>query len=413
MEYLSNPFCKLEPMFETSKKKVNIISCVFFKMRKHYKNFKKYVSGLQRLIIFREKFLPNFKLRIFIDQTIVDDIEVMKILNKDKVNIQPVKYTCENYQEDNKYYHKGTFGTLVRFLPMFDFDNNDAKHVIIADIELNDDDMRATKDIYENYVNSDNKKKITFLYNGNIYKIFNIDNVFYPHVYAGRLFNFKRIDKNIIISFIENIYNIPSENQTCGYSKNQDNDDEIKYGIDECFLNKYLMKHFIESGTIFSYFVKYEIQAYFYFNIKEIINKKNKKYIKKIMGKYYDNRKTMEKNIGIFDEFFYGKREKISPEMELLSKNYINLIIEHNEKKNYDFFSKFIIETTLKYYKNTIYDESIFYIMPNKKIKKITLYSLLLENNNEIRGGNSNFYNSDDYMIWWNSFCSSGMCLKK
>ena len=44
-----------------------------------------------------------------------------------------------NYQiekSDSKY-HIDLFGTLVRYFPLFNFNNNDAKSVIVVDIDIN------------------------------------------------------------------------------------------------------------------------------------------------------------------------------------------------------------------------------------------------------------------------------------
>ena len=80
--------------------------------------------------------LPDFFLRLFIDDTIYTDSNIMDYLNKIK-GIQLVHYSCQNFIANG--FHRGTFGTLVRFFPMFDFKNNDAEHVIITDIDWHND----------------------------------------------------------------------------------------------------------------------------------------------------------------------------------------------------------------------------------------------------------------------------------
>ena len=50
--------------------------------------------------------------------------------------IHIIIFECCNYKEDSKY-HLDNFGSLVRYFPIFDFNNNDTNNVIICDIELN------------------------------------------------------------------------------------------------------------------------------------------------------------------------------------------------------------------------------------------------------------------------------------
>ncbi len=291
MEYLINPFCKFKTHFKfDDNKKYNIISMSFFKMKRGYKKFYIYINGLKKKIKFRKKYLPDFKLRIFVDKSIIDDKEIMAIMNSDK-NIQLVEYLCPNYLEKDKYYHKGTFGTLVRFFPMFDFPNNDAKDVMVWDIDLNNEDMFIANTIYKFITN--NNLKLPFIYYGNMFLVNN--NL--PYIFAGRLYNFKRLSAEPIIDFITNIDKQIVTKEIYLKKMKDYKDTNIKYGIDELFLNKNFLKYLIESNTKYGYFVKYGIANLLFYNKYNAKHIKNTEYIKEILGKYYDDSLNISRNI--------------------------------------------------------------------------------------------------------------------
>lgn len=135
MTYLINDLCKFTPLFDIDyNKKVNIFSACFFKLEnKGYKDLNKYLDGL---INFNKQINARrlqFKIRLFIDESIFTDEKIFSII-KTLNNVQPVLYSCPNFIINDKY-HIGLFGTLVRFFPFFDFANNDASIVISADID--------------------------------------------------------------------------------------------------------------------------------------------------------------------------------------------------------------------------------------------------------------------------------------
>ena len=99
-----------------------------------YKDFSSYIDGIKILYNYRIKD-TDFHLRIFIDETIYLDNTIMNEL-KQLTNIELVLYSCPNFLIKDKKNHEGLFGTMVRFFPMFDFPNNDAKTVIISDVDI-------------------------------------------------------------------------------------------------------------------------------------------------------------------------------------------------------------------------------------------------------------------------------------
>ena len=132
--YLKNSICKFNPLFEIDySKKKNIISASFFKIQGGgYMSFDKYLNGIFLLNEFVIKELPGFELRLFIDQTISNDNDIFEKLKKNKIKL--IIFECSNFLINN--FHRGIFGMIARFFPIFNFENNDAKNVIISDIDF-------------------------------------------------------------------------------------------------------------------------------------------------------------------------------------------------------------------------------------------------------------------------------------
>lgn len=139
IEYLKNKICKLTPLFDIDySKKTNFISTCLFDMKKDaYRSFDKYLEGIGTFRRIIKEVIPDWKLRIFIDDTILENKELMKELKSPKnSHIQLIKFSCPNYlMNDKSGRHKGVFGTLLRLFPFFDLPNNDAGIVVCDDLD--------------------------------------------------------------------------------------------------------------------------------------------------------------------------------------------------------------------------------------------------------------------------------------
>src|SRR5437868_2214408 len=103
MKFLTNPICdfKIISNVDLLRKPINCISSVFFKRDQYYKNFGTYVKGLKKLLNFiGEKYDANnpnsFIVILFIDNNILEDEHIMKIINNSKITV-PVLFGCPNY----------------------------------------------------------------------------------------------------------------------------------------------------------------------------------------------------------------------------------------------------------------------------------------------------------------------------
>lgn len=127
--------CTIIPLYK-SKKKYNIISTSLFKLDSSYKNFKKYLNGINNWLEFIKHQDLDLYLRIYIDDSIKNDNYIMKYILKLRSNrLQLVYYKCPKFiKNNNNYYY--LFGTFMRLIPLFDYKNNDTNYVIIRDLDV-------------------------------------------------------------------------------------------------------------------------------------------------------------------------------------------------------------------------------------------------------------------------------------
>lgn len=356
-KYLENPICNFTPLFEIDyTEKKNIISCCFFKRNdSYYKDFSKYINGLESLYYNVTKYYKDYSVRLFIDNSIYTDKSIMIKLEKLK-KLEMVLYDCPTYKINNNY-HIGLFGTMIRFFPMFNFPNNDANIVILSDID--DYAFRKYFDLFKSigpninefylikFSNAGRMFKNKELYN-KIYK-----NVILDYIKPQEMVCLKQIDYHVIINFLENldskiIYSyyfnknlIRDEN----YISKYENNSHFIYGIDEYFLNNNYLKYIIDNKLPFIERLNFNIFNPYNYQI----NVRNEKWLEK------------DKNIFnlLLDKIL--KLFKIKPKSEF---DVIQKMIDKNDKNSlkmkYKLYKLFIKIRNKKRYKflfNTIYND--------------------------------------------------------
>ena len=290
-QYLENNICKFKPLFEIDySKKINIVSTVFFKMKDSgYKPFSRYLMGVQYLANVIKKTLPNFSLRLFIDDTIYSDANIMDRLNKIK-GIQLVHYSCPNFIVNG--FHRGTFGTLVRFFPMFDFKNNDANYVIITDIDWhNDANVENKFRVIKTYDLLKKNKKLNNLHlfidasvshMGKQFNYLKKLKTIAPMLVAGQILSTAKVNHSILEDYLlevdktNKIYSNYSQNINYLFKKSKNM--KFVFGVDEYFLNNVLLQYLENNNLEFGIRLTYTItNLIFYkmfknFDIKKLDN---------------------------------------------------------------------------------------------------------------------------------------------
>jgi hypothetical protein len=224
-----------------------IISICFFIKYEGY--IDKYVVGLTNIINKFILVLPNYRLRIYHDNTTLDIInDILKTISNNNIinNIELYEYDIPILREENnKLYHKGTIGTIIRFLPLFDFKYHKVDKCIILDIDSNFSDkvINTIK-----YLDNNN---IIFAYHSRLCnKLFpriiciNKKNNIYTNIMAGFIYQSINLPYKILSKFLEKLY-IKNNHKLVNLIINKCKISNIyEYGIDEIFLNKYYLKYF-------------------------------------------------------------------------------------------------------------------------------------------------------------------------
>jgi len=333
-DLLTNDICDFEIIskHDLLKPNMNILTTVFFKRDQYYKNFGIYVKGLQRLINFiddsksnpYDKNHPNnhFKLLLFIDQNINDDSTIMNIIKSSR-NTIPILFKCSEYMTGQ--YHTDLFGTLVRFFPMTDLENNPFNVSICVDVDLHDDD-------YSRVVSLIRHKPKGITVSADMTKIFYQNTS--PYAYAGMIcYNRPKISFNTLSSFIKNADKIESKGN---YGKRETT---FGYGIDEIFLNDYLLK----SVATFKIIIDYQLSYFFYHSKPRLLDKSmidvSNELLSIMLGSLNDAKMQTEEKINLIDKLTY-QTKTITDTTNELSCNFSQILHQLAKIKKYWFEPK-------------------------------------------------------------------------
>ena len=327
--YLKNDICDfiLLDKNDIYKKKRNMFTTSFFKLEKSYKNFNKYLEGLNNWIHFLNSFEHDYIFRIFIDQNIYNDKNIMKLLRSDN-KIELVLFKCKNYKKGN--YHIDLFSTLIRFFPYFNFDNNDSNKVIVTDIDmdLNSISLGTDPRVFYKFLMT-KKDKEYFIGYGEPQKFILSEFKNKLYIYAECMYLKDKLNKKNLIDFFKNIDTIFPKWNIGYYNKRFTT---YGFGIDEMFINDYLFKNFKEYSAMFQYFISYFI--YMYVKHKKMIKNNNmsKNIFRYILGKYYNENMGINDMINFIDKYTYNIKEYTSINNYLTIR--FNNIISYLYKKN-------------------------------------------------------------------------------
>ncbi len=337
MDYLKNNICKFTPLFPIDyNKKVDIFSTCFFKMpNRGYKDFTTYINGLKDFDKFIIKRNLNFKLRLFIDESIYSDKELFNTIKK-LPNVQPVLYSCPNFIIQDKY-HIGLFGTLVRFFPFFDFPNNDARLVVSSDIDNVTissmlkylEIMKKEKQLEDLYLfkSGELSKSLYFKHD------FMYNNILNPYAVAVSYASFKRINHEVIVNYIDRVkknknneifsyhYKVKRENPGGTQSENKFNDSykNFIYGVDEYFLNMVLTPYIIDNKLAFAVRFNWDVFAPLYYIMSVFSDLTGKEinlinyifeYIYKELDLKLDNNLSAKEKFDALDNILYSSNDE-------------------------------------------------------------------------------------------------------
>jgi len=119
---------------EIFNRKKNLLSLSIVKIIGPYKDFFKYTNGLNRILEHTNNNTYNFDVRVYFDDTVL--LEIKNLINKYK-NVEFYKFNYPPLRVGE--FHNGTFGSLIRLLPLFEHhpDNSHMYNYIwIDDIDV-------------------------------------------------------------------------------------------------------------------------------------------------------------------------------------------------------------------------------------------------------------------------------------
>ena len=387
-KYLYNELVEFTPLFDINYNiKKNLLCGTFFKLKNSYKDFNIYINSLVTFYSNITKY-SNFNIRLFIDENIYKDLEIMtKIKKLEKIEL--VLFRCL----DSKLI--GLFPTLVRFFPMFNFPNNDSNIVIIIDIdEIYSHTLLKIENIKKKIFNLDKNifNNIYLIKIGNLSKniLYKYNSLYKNNIniysFAQNIINIKKIDYNIIINFINKIkntnklytyYKIYECNKT-EFDIKMNQTKPFIYGIDEYFINNTLTKYLINNKLLLVNNIKWHLFSQFYYLIYTKLlslndTNKNKKIIYKIFILILNKINYKVKNESLLELFdIIDKLIYIDKNIKVIKIIYKIFLLNYQNKKLKFIFPSDLSEILLKPEYNNVYGfEKIIFV--NSKYNNITI----------------------------------------
>lgn len=355
-----------------------IISITLFQLEKSYKNNDNYYNGLKNIIHDFKKYFPTMYIRLYIDETVLSPkfknnktneyiknkwipfINQIKKLDFVQIIIFDYKLFQRYYVKNNiskySFGHEGLFGTILRFEPLFNFEENkNLRIVYVTDIDLGKTFFTKRYEGYKKFLLSNSEfyfKCLSSSYLNPRFYVLKDYTTTWCRITASMIISKIKLPCQLYTDFIKilaNKINIPRDptyqpftesklmilyseqidrflqsdvrrEKTAGYKT------IIEYGIDELLMtivlewlvqsNKKLAYYYIPefSRVLWNYSNKYidlntQIQTH---KSSTFICTNNFKFIcTYILGKYYNNNISLKKNYKYIDEIFY-KEENIS-----------------------------------------------------------------------------------------------------
>lgn len=351
-------FCEIKKNnLNTNTKYKYLLSTSFFYLEKSYKSSERYIDGILKIIEFVEQ-NEFYILRIYYDKSIFLNHKYNELFNKIKINkfVELYEYSCIRFIE-TKPFHIGTFGTLLRFLPLFEKSHYD----IIYILDIDDANYEYIKLYVDSLINSNKKFYFYNLENYGRKYLGQFNNKFGDAVIANIYVKNYRFDIKIFTNFLDWITKsnklfkqIENLNKNTYAFKNSPKDIVSTYGLDEYFLNINLINTlnkkdigWIKENLYFDYF------------IEKLINYKNNEIFDLVRKEYLiDIINLLDDNIVKFKKYTCEELKNILVEIVKIDSTN-NVELRKKFLSNYfDFCTKYK-KITLDYYEKFyfIFDE--------------------------------------------------------
>jgi hypothetical protein len=372
----------------------NIISTIIFCMEKSYKKQDIYYNGLKNLIKIFPSYFPDFVLRLYFDDSVITPKHSDENLNyyikthwiplieelKYNKSVQLIHYNLPEFKT-SPLYHIGTIGQFLRYIPMFDYDDEPLENIIVMDIDV-DFDKEKTNEGHIAYIKE--KHDIFKNTDGGLYFITKqchqrlrhlqkISNRYNDYLFpcANNMMARKKFPHHIYDLCLEQVIgkNTDSEithlihdfNQSLEVRKLVHSEvitkSQFTYGLDEVLLG-YIIKQLKRTEKLYYTYItqignmiyKRSKSSHLYYDFNK--NKSMISIFKEIMGKYYDDKQSLSENYSFYDYVTYvvygNKLNKPSKTLKvyvLFAKNVLKVakrLYQTEEYKKFGFDEEFI-----------------------------------------------------------------------
>jgi hypothetical protein len=186
-------------------------------MKDSYRNFGKYQAHLAKFLGQVQKYFKNYEVRVYTDNT---GAEYAVKVSQGYPDVSVLHFDCPEFREGSG--HVGTFGTLARFLPLFE----EHSLVWISDI-----------DIPDNYLSLENSES-----DFRIYSLLCYDRKVYGRNYtmtAGRFISRHQLPRALLTRFLNKVIDGEYQKQRddLNIANKRKPSSIFPYGMDELFLN--------------------------------------------------------------------------------------------------------------------------------------------------------------------------------
>ena len=212
----------------------NVLTCCLFTTGDAYRHFNQYVGDFKRFLI-QTNHLTTFEVRVYTDDTAKD---IVLEASEGNPRVTVLHYNCPQFREGNG--HVGMFGTLVRFLPIFE----DLDTVWSSDIDI--PSRYLDKKLYDTVVH----KKIDFMISTYVCyekKVWGTNNT----ILAGRFISRIQFPRALFTRFLNMVSagKLNEKIEEININNTRKTRSDFPYGMDELFLNTYVYNWLKQHNT--------------------------------------------------------------------------------------------------------------------------------------------------------------------
>lgn len=226
------------------------ISTCMFKMKGPYRDFSIYTQSFDRWV---NKVPKSSFVRLYIDNSVLNDEKVLSYFDSKYNKLEIIHFEAKQFMNEDGIYHDGTFGSIVRLLPLYD-KTLKARYIFSSDLDT------PVWGFSNNYLTDLRKERVSVSYWSWAYYIRAWSGDVDLPVGIGHLiidkrqFNFKIQD---LYQYLKDVlngkYDEIKSNILKIFEKRKRQLKDMKYfvyGFDELFVNLYMNPEFMKRKRI-------------------------------------------------------------------------------------------------------------------------------------------------------------------